>query len=133
MAQPRDDRSLGELFGELVRETSTLVRQEVQLAKAELSRNAAEAGRGVASLVVGGAVIYAGLLAMIAAAILGLGEAGLGLPWWLAALVVGIVVAAIGALLVSRARAALKGANLAPTQTVETLKEDKEWAKEQIA
>jgi hypothetical protein len=44
-----------------------------------------------------------------------------------------VVIAAVGYLLVSRARAALKGANLAPTQTVETLKEDKEWAKEQVA
>lgn len=130
MAQPRDDRSLGELFGDLVRETGILVRQEVQLAKAELSRNAAEAGKGVASLVVGGAVVYAGFLALIAAAILALGQAGL--PWWLSALVVGLVVAAVGALLISRARAALRGANLVPTQTVETLKEDREWAKERI-
>lgn len=131
MAQPRDDRSLGELFADLVRETGTLVRQEVQLAKAELSRNAAEAGKGVASLVVGGAVVYAGFLALIAAAILALGQAGL--PWWLSALVVGLVVAAVGALLISRARAALRGANLVPTQTVETLKEDREWAKERIS
>jgi hypothetical protein len=130
MAQPRDERSLGELLSELLQESSTLVRQEVQLAKAELSQNAAEAGRAIASMVVGGAVIYAGLLAIIAAAILGLGEAGL--PWWLAALVVGVAVAVVGALLVSRARSALKEANLAPSQTVESLKEDREWVKEQV-
>jgi len=130
MAQPRDDRSLGDLLSELVQESSTLVRQEVRLAKAELSQNAAEAGRGVASLVVGGAVIYAGLLAIIAAAIVGLGQAGV--PWWLAALLVGVVVAAVGGLLVARARSALQASNLVPQETVESLKEDREWAKEQI-
>jgi len=130
MAQPRDDRSLGDLLSELVQESSTLVRQEVRLAKAELSQNAAEAGRGVASLVVGGAVIYAGLLAIIAAAIVGLGQAGV--PWWLAALLVGVVVAAVGGLLVARARSALQASNLMPQETVESLKEDREWAKEQI-
>jgi len=81
-------------------------------------------------MVVGGAVIYAGLLAIIAAAILGLGQAGL--PWWLAALIVGLVVAIVGYLLISQARKALQGSSLMPRQTVETLKEDKEWAKEQI-
>jgi hypothetical protein len=64
------------------------------------------------------------------AIVYGLIEAG----WdaWLSALVVGLVVVAIGAVLVLRARESLKPANLAPRRTVETLKEDQEWAKEQI-
>jgi hypothetical protein len=64
------------------------------------------------------------------AIVFGLIEAG----WdaWLSALVVGVVVVAIGAFLVLRARESLKPANLAPRRTVETLKEDQEWAKEQI-
>ncbi len=66
----------------------------------------------------------------MAAAILALGEAGL--PWWLSALIVGLVVAGVGYALVARARTALKQADLAPRQTVETLKDDREWAKEQI-
>ncbi|HZA91797.1 MAG TPA: phage holin family protein [Gemmatimonadales bacterium] len=130
MAQLRDERSLGELFAELARETSTLVRQEVQLAKAELTQSASEAGRGIASLVAGGAIAYAGLLFLLLAAVLALWDAGL--EPWLSALIVGLVVVAIGAFLVMRAREALKPANLAPRRTVETLKEDQEWAKEQI-
>ncbi len=130
MQAGRDDRSLGELFAELAQETSTLVRQEVELARVELSRNATRIGRNVASLVVGGAIVYAGFLAIMAAIIVALGEAGL--PWWLSALLVGVVVAGVGAGLVARARTALQQANLAPRQTVETLKEDREWAKEQI-
>jgi len=130
MAQLRDERSLGDLFSDLSRETTTLVRKEVQLAKAELTQSATEAARGIGMLVAGGAVAYAGLLFLLLAIVFGLIEAG----WdaWLSALVVGLVVAAIGAVLVLRARESLKPANLAPRRTVETLKEDQEWAKEQI-
>jgi xanthine/uracil permease len=130
MAQVRDERSLGELFTELARETSTLVRQEMQLAKAELTQSASEAGKGIASLVAGGAVAYAGFLFLLLAVVLGLWDAGL--EAWQSALIVGLVVVVIGALLVQRARESLKPANLAPRRTVETLKEDQEWAKEQI-
>ena len=130
MAQLRDERSLGDLFSDLSRETTTLVRQEVQLAKAELTQSATEAARGIGMLVAGGAVAYAGLLFLLLAIVFGLIEAG----WdaWVSALAVGLVVVAIGAVLVLRARESLKPANLAPRRTVETLKEDQEWAKEQI-
>jgi hypothetical protein len=130
MAQLRDERSLGDLFSDLSRETTTLVRQEVQLAKAELTQSATEAARGIGMLVAGGAVAYAGLLFLLLAIVFGLIQAG----WdaWVSALVVGLVVVAIGAILVLRARESLKPANLAPRRTVETLKEDQEWAKEQI-
>ena len=130
MAQVRDERSLGDLFSDLSRETTTLVRQEVQLAKAELTQSATEAARGIGMLVAGGAVAYAGLFFLLLAIVFGLIEAG----WnaWLSALVVGVVVVAIGAILVLRARESLKPANLAPRRTIETLKEDQEWAKEQI-
>jgi xanthine/uracil permease len=130
MAQLRDERSLGDLFSDLSRETTTLVRQEIQLAKAELTQSATEAARGIGMLVAGGAVAYAGLLFLLLAIVFGLIEAG----WdaWLSALVVGLVVIAIGAVLVLRARESLKPANLAPRRTLETLKEDQEWAKEQI-
>jgi hypothetical protein len=130
MAQVRDERSLGDLFSDLSRETTTLVRQEVQLAKAELTQSATEVARGIGMLVAGGAVAYAGLLFLLLAIVFGLIEVG----WdaWLSALVVGLVVVAIGAVLVLRARESLKPANLAPQKTVETLKEDAAWAKEQI-
>lgn len=130
MQARKDDRSLGELFGELARETGTLVRQEVQLAQTELTQTASRVGRDLGMLAVGGLVAYAGVLALLAAAVLGLVAAGLDA--WLAALVVGLVVAVIGAVLVRRGLDALKRADLAPRQTVETLKEDAQWAKEQV-
>ncbi len=126
--QSGDDRSLGELFAELTKETTTLVRQEVQLAKTELSQKATEAGKDVGFLGAGGALAYAGLLAIIAGIVLALGEL---IPLWVSALLVGLVVAAIGYFLVRKGLNALKQGALVPEQTIQTLKEDKEWAKDQ--
>ncbi len=124
----RDDRSIGELFAELTKETTTLVRQEVQLAKTEMTQKASEVGKDVGFLGVGGALAYAGLLAIIAGIILALGEI---IPLWVSALVVGLVVAAIGGFLAWRGLNALKQVKPVPEQTIQTLKEDKEWAKDQ--
>jgi Putative Actinobacterial Holin-X, holin superfamily III len=125
------DRSLGELFGDLARDTGTLVRQEVELAKTELTQKASRAARDLGVLAVGGLVAYAGFLALLAAVALGLVAAGL--EPWLAALLVGAVVAVVGAVLVRRGLDALKREELAPRQTVETLKEDAQWAREQAS
>ncbi len=130
MGGGRDDRSLSDLFAELAHETSTLVRQEVQLAGSEMSQRASQLGKPAAALAVAGAVAYAGFLALVVGVILLLGEAGL--PWWLAAVLVGLALAGAGYLLVQRARADLKQADLMPRRTIETLKEDGAWAKEQI-
>jgi len=129
MQQSRDDRSLGELFAELSRQTSTLIRQEVALAKAEVKEKGKEAGKDIGMMAAGGALAYAGLLALIAAIIIALANV---IAWWLSALIVGIVVVAIGALMIQRGMSALKESGVAPEQTIETLKEDKEWARKQL-
>lgn len=129
MQQSRDDRSLGELFGQLTRDISTLARQEITLAKTEMSQKASEAGKDVGYLAVGGAIAYAGFLAILAAIVIILATF---LPWWLSALIVGIVVAIVGFIMIQRGRENLSNLNPAPEQTIETLKEDREWAKEQM-
>jgi hypothetical protein len=131
MATRGEERSLGELFGDLARDTGTLVRQEVDLARTELTQKASRAARDLGFLAVGGLVVYAGFLGLLAAAALGLVAAGLDA--WVAALLVGGVVAVVGAVLVQRGLSALKREELAPRQTVETLKEDARWAKEQVS
>jgi fatty acid desaturase len=130
MQERKDERSLGELFGDLARETSTLVRQEVQLAKTEMTQKASAVGKDIGFLAVGGLIAYAGLLALIATVIIVLGT--VGVPWWLAALIVGVIVAAIGYFLVQRGLTALKQESMAPQQTIQTLKEDRQWVKEQM-
>ncbi len=126
----KEERSLGDLFSELATETSTLVRQEVALAQTELTQKATSVGKNVGFLVVGGAVGYAALLAILAAAIIGLANF---LPWWAAALIVGVAVGIVAFLLISPALKALKETSLTPNQTVETLKEDAEWLKNQVS
>ncbi len=123
-----DDRSLGELFSELSQDTTTLIRQEVNLAKTEMSQKASRVGKDVGFMAAGGAVAYAGLLAILAGVIALL---GLVIPLWLSALLVGLVVAVVGYFLVKRGLDALKQEELAPRETIQTLKEDKEWAKDQ--
>jgi len=129
MQQNRQERSLGELFGDLAKETSNLVRQEVTLAKTEMSQKVSSMTKDIGSLAIGGAVAYAGVLALGAALIIGLAQ--LGLPWWLSALLVGLVVTGIGYFLVQKGLNALKQQNLVPQKTIETIKEDVEWAKGQ--
>ena len=124
----KNDRSLGELFSELAQDTSTLVRQEMTLAKTEMSQKASRVGKDVGFLAAGGAVAYAGLLAVLAGVIVLLGQI---IPMWLSALLLGLVVAGVGYFLVRKGLDALKREELAPRQTMETLKEDGQWIKDQ--
>lgn len=123
-AQPaKQDRSLGELLGELTNEIVTLVRQEITLARVEMTDKAANIGKQVGLLAVGGALAYSGVLAIVAALVILLAQAGL--PWWASALIVGLVVAGIGGMLVKKGIDAIKGADLVPRQTIESLKDIK--------
>ncbi len=126
----KEERSIGDLFSELAGETSTLVRQEVALAQTELTQKATVVGKNVGFLVVGGAIGYAALLAVLAAVIIGLGT---WIPYWVSALVVGVVVAVVGFLVVSSALSALKKMEITPRESVESLKEDAQWLKNQVS
>jgi hypothetical protein len=130
MNTQRDERSLGELFAELSRQTSALVRQEVDLAKTEMTQKAREVGKDAGFMAAGGAVAYAGLLVLLAALVLLL---GLWIPLWVSALIVGVLVLGIGGFLVLLGRDRLTKTTMAPQQTVETLKEDVRWAREQTS
>ena len=124
-----ENKPLGDLFGDLASDMSNLVRQEVALAKVEMTQKAKYIGKNVGYLVVGGAVGYAALLAVIAAVIMLLDRV---MPAWGAALLVGILVAGIGWLLIGKALTALQETEMTPRETVETLKEDAAWVKQQI-
>jgi len=126
----KEERSLGDLFSELASETGTLVRQEVALAQAEVTKKATAVGKNVGYLVVGGAVGYAAALTLIAALIIGLSYF---IPAWAAALIVGVIIGIAAYIMISSALAALKKTDLAPRETVETLKEDAQWLKNQVS
>jgi uncharacterized membrane protein YqjE len=129
MTDGKEERSIGELFSQLANDTTRLVRQELLLARVELGQKAADIGKQIGLIVLGGAIAYAGLLAIVAALILVLGQY---IPVWLSALIVGLVVMGIGYLVSQQHLSALKHLDPTPRATVETLKEDKEWAKQQM-
>jgi uncharacterized BrkB/YihY/UPF0761 family membrane protein len=129
MGMNKDERTLGELFAELSRETRTLIQQEVQLAKTELSEKASTIGKGAGLVAGGGLLAYGGLLALIAALILVL--IALGLPAWTGALIGGVLAAGVGYVLIRSGLAALRPRQLLPRETIETLKEDAHWLKAQ--
>jgi len=121
------DQPVGVLLKQLATETSTLVRQELELAKAEMREKGRKAGPGLGML--GGAGVVALLAAgsLTAFLILVLDEA---MDAWLAALIVTIVYAAVAGLLYVRGKDRVEDAGSpAPRQTIDTLKEDVEWAK----
>jgi hypothetical protein len=127
--RPLENKPLGDLFSDLAGDMSNLVRQEVALARVEIAQKAKRVGKNVGYLVVGGAVGYAALLAVLAAVIMLLDRV---MPAWGAALLVGVLVAGISWLLIGKAMTALQDTELTPRETVETLKEDAAWMKQQI-
>ena len=137
---PRHDpRSFGDLLSELSNETTTLVRQEIALAKREIEEakneikeEARVAAKQAAFIAAGGAVAYSGLIVLL-----------VGLGWllgqildeeliWLGLLVVGALEAAVGFALAKKGMnrlQALQPPDTTPDRTIKTLKEDKEWLK----
>ena len=121
------ERSIGELFSKLSNETSTLIRQEMELARAELTEKGKEAGKGAGLFGGAGAVGLLGAGALTAGIILLL---DLAIAAWLAAIIVGLIYVAVAAVLGLKGRDRIQAATPpVPEQTVDTVKEDVEWAK----
>jgi len=125
-AQP--DRSLGDLFGDMTRDISTLIRKELELAKTEMKEDAQAAGKAGALLGAGGVI---GHVALILFAIT-LGFILDTFMWrWLAFLIVTILLAAVAGVLAMTGKKKLSQVNPTPEMTVQTLKEDAQWLSEQ--
>jgi drug/metabolite transporter (DMT)-like permease len=131
MARVPDERSLGDLFSELSRETGTLIRKELELATTEMTAKLRTASAHAGIVVAGGALAHAGFLVLLAAVVIGLTQ--LGVTAWLAALLVGVVTLLIGYMMANRGLAALRRTSVAPTKTIETLKENAQWTTRQRA
>lgn len=114
-------RSMPGLVAELLGEASALGRAEFALARNEMQQNLNTAKRGAMSMGAGGAVLGTGLLALVACAILAL---SLVWPAWLAALVVGGVLAIIGAIMLGVGRSKMKTEQLKPKRTQSSMKEN---------
>lgn len=122
------EASLGDLFGRMTTDLSTLVRKELELAKVEMKEEATKAGKAAAPL--GGAAV-AGLMALILlsfALAWGLAEI---MPEGFAFLIVGALYAIAALVLFTTGRKKMQQVNPVPEQTVETLKEDAQWLRDQ--
>jgi hypothetical protein len=128
--RPRAGRPLAALLSDLANETSTLVRQEIALFKAETGEKLGRFGMGAGAMAAGGLVAFSGWLALIAAATLGLAKV---VAPWLAALIVGIVVIAIGLGLLLFGKSRLAADALVPRRSLNSLRQDEEWIRDQIS
>ena len=122
---PRE-RGVGELVKDLASQTSTLVRQEIKLAQAEVAEKSKVAGRG-AGLMAAAAAAALVMLGTLSGCLVAALDAAL--PLWLAALIVTIVWGIVAAVLAQMGRTSLRTATPPAPQTVESVKEDIEWAK----
>jgi cbb3-type cytochrome oxidase subunit 3 len=121
------EQPLGEVARDLTRDLSLLVRQEVELAKAEMARKGRVAAPGLGMIGSAGIVGLMAAGALTAFLILVL---SLVLDEWLAALLVGVVLAATAYVLAKQGKERVEEAGApVPEQTIETVKEDVEWAK----
>jgi hypothetical protein len=120
------DRPIGELVKDLSAQTSTLVRKEIELARAELQQKGKDAGKG--GRLLAAAAVF-GLLAMgaLTAALIALLDKAMAT--WVAALIVMALWAVVALVLAKAGQKALKRATPPAPQTVETVKEDIQWAK----
>jgi hypothetical protein len=124
---PAPDASVAQLVERLSEQVSRLVRDELELARAELTYKGKKAGIGVGLFGGAGVIALYGVGCLVAAAILGL--AG-GVPGWLAALIIAVVLFAIagGAVIFGR-REVQEAIPPVPTETVEGVKQDLEALK----
>jgi hypothetical protein len=123
-------QSIGDLLKQLSEQTATLVRQELDLAKAEMQQKGKRAGVGLGLIGVGGVIALAAVGAFTATLIMLLAE---WMDGWLAGLIVTIAYAAVAAYLALQGKEKVSEASPpVPQQTVETVKEDVRWAKNQM-
>jgi uncharacterized membrane protein YqjE len=123
-----DDRSLGEIFGDVANDLSTLIKQEMELAKTEMKEEARKAGKGAGLL--GGAGV-AGHMVLVFLSLTTVFALDKGLTLWASALIVTAVWAVIAAVLAVTGRSALRHSNPQLPKTQQTLKEDAAWARAQ--
>ena len=126
-------RSIGALLRDLAEGSAMLVRGEVRLARIETGAAIAGVGKGTVFVATGAVLALLGSLSVLAGVVLLIGDQWLPADlYWVAALIVLLISGAIAAWFAKRGMALLSPSQLAPNETVTTLKEDKEWLKQRL-
>jgi nucleoside permease NupC len=131
MTPDQEGRSVGELLRDLATDSTALIRQELALARTEAEDKLHQSIVAVVSIVAGALLAFAALIVLLDALVYGLTEAGL--ERWLAALIVGGVIAAVAFLLVRKGQNDLSATRLAPERTAANLRKDINLVKEQVS
>ena len=129
MTAPRIQRSMPEILEDIASNLTQMVQAEFRLAKSELKEGAERAAGPGATVGAGVVLAFYGLGILLLAAVYAL---SLVIAGWLAALIVGGVLAIAAGILIAAGTAKLRRVNLAPDKTIRTLREDLQWAKQQI-
>ena len=122
-------RSMGSLLRDLAEGSASLVKNEVRLARVEVTTMLRAVGTGTAEIAVGGVLALLGTLAFFTGLVLLPGDQWMRDQYWLAALIVTLVAGAVAAWFAKQGLALLSPRQLAPDETIASLKEDKEWLK----
>jgi hypothetical protein len=124
------ESTVGGLLSRLTDETMALLRKEFALASWEFSEALSRAKIGAANLAGGGAVLFAGLLVLLAAAVLGLAKI---MEPWLAALIIGAIVSVVGFVMLQIGKNRLEPSSFKPERTQHALHKDKEMVQRRVA
>ena len=127
--EPPDTR-LRPLLNQLAQDSAALVKQEINLAKAEVRATVKQTTAGATRIAAGAAV--GGMAGLVLTAFLVLLIGDLLGNYWLAALIVGLAFALVGGVLVMAGIRRLRTTSVAPERTMETLREDAVWAKQEV-
>jgi hypothetical protein len=122
-------QGVGSLVSGVIEDLQSLVRSEVQLAKTELKEDAQQIGSGAAMIAAGALVGLVGFIFLMLGVTYLLNKS---IEMWLAAGIVGLVLVVIAAIVAMSGKGKLSAANLKPQQTIDSIKENKEWASRQI-
>ena len=125
-----EEPSIATLLGELVADAQDLVRKEIELAKQEVRDEISKAKDSAISLGIGGVVLAIGGLLLVLMLVHLLSDV-FGLRLWLSYLLVGLVFAIVGGVLLMRGRSKASEIDLVPRATVQEVKKDVAWIKDQ--
>lgn len=124
-----ENESVGELISGMVGDVQGLVRGEIQLAKTELTESASSAAKGIGMLIGGAVLALIGFVFLMLALVELLDDA---MPRWAAAGLVALGLILIAVVLALVGKKQLSAKSLRPDQTIDSLQEDKEWARQQV-
>jgi uncharacterized membrane protein YqjE len=124
----QNGRTVPEVLQDIVGNIQEIIRSELRLAKAEVKQEAAKAKSPVIMSVAGGALGLYALGFLLLTAMLAMATV---MTMWMAALIIGAVLAVVSLALIGAAKARFKHVNAVPERTIESIKENVQWTKDQ--